>query len=59
MASEYYLREACSKAIATRLAKRATEYVTEDMVKCREKLMEVQADFNQMVEQAAHQMLKK
>lgn len=59
MVSEYYLREACSKAIAAKLAKKAMDYVSDDMVKCREKLVEVQGDFNEMVEAAAHQMTNK
>lgn len=59
MASEYYLRESCSKAIATKLAKRALEYVSPEMVAARETLLDAQSKFNEMVEEAAQQMIKR
>lgn len=57
MKSEYYIREACTKAIATKLARRAQDYVTQDMVEAREGLEQAQIKFNGLVEDAAHQML--
>lgn len=59
MISEHTLREKCSKAIAQRLAKRAQDYVTEDMVKSCETLMEAQADFYSKVEHGVYEMTKR
>jgi hypothetical protein len=57
MKSEYYHREKCSKAIATQVARRAGDFVSDDMIAASQKLEQVQAEFRAMVETAAHKLL--
>ncbi len=54
---DYVLRDACSKAIATRLANKANEFVTEEMIETRRQLEQLQLRFRNMVMDAADTMV--
>jgi hypothetical protein len=55
--TDYAVRNACAKSIATQLAKNSFEFVTDDMIECKRKLIEVQGDFNDIVRAAVDKLL--
>jgi hypothetical protein len=58
MMSDYYIRQRCGRAVATQLAKRAADYVSDEMVETMRKLTDTQIELRRQVDDVVRKMME-